>query len=492
MAGPISLKSRTLRYAAAYMLLVMATGGAAVTGVRLWQMSSDESLRLQLLAAEIQDMRGAVYRQTKALFDFALLEDVYARGQYRHYALEIDRQLDTLGAQSRSDAERTAVRALRESYRQVTERADRILEGPLPFLRESRREMLETDFESDLLRNYELATARLSAVFAAEQAQLRGRLEAVSRYVPWVVGIPLAAAVGLFVMTNMFIRRSFIRPLSSLIDATVGLSFGQLDRHVPEIGALELQRIARAINAMASDLARSQDALVQAERQATLGALVPVVAHNIRNPLASIRALAQVIDEPHLPPETRESLADIIAATDRLERWTESLLSYLNPLQPQRAETDLAGLVDEVLQLLAPNIAVKRIVVQRRDWAHDCRVSLDARLFEQAVHGLLLNAIDASPPGGLLGLSLTRRSAGVRLEIADQGAGIAFTPGPGGFKPGPTTKRMGTGLGIPFALKVCELHGGSVEYERLPGSGTRVTVNLPLEVLPHGDSLATA
>ncbi len=73
---------------------------------------------------------------------------------------------------------------------------------------------------------------------------------------------------------------------------------------------------------MAGDLAQSRQSLLRAEKQATLGSLVPVLAHNIRNPIAAIRATAQVINDPAFSEETKEDIAGIIATTDRLERWT--------------------------------------------------------------------------------------------------------------------------------------------------------------------------
>jgi signal transduction histidine kinase len=492
VSSAISLRGVTLRYAALYFALVVVTGASAAAGAYYWQRAWDESLRLQSFAASIQEIRGTLYRQTKELFDATLLDDVYARGQYRTYALKIDRLIDLLSDKTRSDRERAAVTALRESYRRVQQLGDRILDEPLPYEREARQKMLEGEFEADALRGYEQASVRVATLIAAQQDELRERLEIVTRYAPWALAVPVVAGIALLLVTNLFLRRALIKPLSGLIDATASLTLGDLDRRVPETGAFELVRIGRAINAMAVEIARHRDALVQAERQATLGALVPVVAHNIRNPLASIRAMAQVIDDGQVPDDAHEGLRDIIAATDRLERWTDALLTYLNPLRLQRVPTDVAALVDDVLALLEPTIAARRVTIDREGWSADTVVRVDAHLVEQAVHGLLVNALDASPAGARLGLSLSRNWATLRLEIRDGGAGIGFVPRPAGLTPGPTTKRMGTGLGIPFATKVCELHGGRIEFLRPAGGGTVVVVELPSEVALVGNDAAHA
>ena len=91
---------------------------------------------------------------------------------------------------------------------------------------------------------------------------------------------------------------------------------------------------------------------------------------------------------------------------------------------------------------------------------------MDPNLVEQALYGLLLNAVEASPQGGCIRIDLQVGAQGAALTIADEGPGLAFEPRPHGMVPGPTTKRSGTGLGIPFAFKVCEAHGWTLSFER--------------------------
>ncbi|MGH8750580.1 MAG: sensor histidine kinase, partial [Burkholderiales bacterium] len=243
--------------------------------------------------------------------------------------------------------------------------------------------------------------------------------------------------------------------------------------------ARELVTLAQAVNQMADDLASSRESLLRAEKQAALGALVPVVAHNIRNPLASIRATAQILNDPALSGELREGLTGIIHTADRLERWTHSLLSYLHPLQARRTSCKLPQLVDNVLEILKPRLEEKQIRVERRGWNRGTQVALDVQLMEQALHGLLANAVDASPQRGKLDFYIEETLEQISLGITDQGAGMPFTPEARGLNPGPTTKRYGTGLGIPFAMKVCEAHDGKIEYRVINPHGTEVKIVLP-------------
>jgi len=267
--------------------------------------------------------------------------------------------------------------------------------------------------------------------------------------------------------------------MSSLMQATARISAGNLDHRVVPGGAAELQQLADSVNRMATDLAQSRAAVLNAERQAALGALVPVVAHNIRNPLASIRATAQVMDEPGASAELREGLADIIRTTDRLERWTHALLSYLHPLKPQLIHATLTAAADNALALLELQLQRARVEVKRIDWDSCSPTLFDPQLLEQALHGLLTNAMEASPAGATITLRPQRAESNVMLAIIDQGPGLSFMPAGGELKPGPTTKLHGSGLGIPFAMKVCEVHGGSLRFGAAPGGGTEVTLMLP-------------
>jgi signal transduction histidine kinase len=230
---------------------------------------------------------------------------------------------------------------------------------------------------------------------------------------------------------------------------------------------------------MAHDLSESRASLVRAEKQATLAALVPVVAHNIRNPLASIRATAQVIDDASLSREVRDGLQGIMSATDRLERWTHALLSYLNPLEPQRAPCTAGALADNIAIMLQTRLKERRVRLDLSHLERELELLVDAQLVEQALHGLVLNAVEATPEGGAVALSAERVGAAVQIRIEDHAGGMPFAPDPRDLRPGPSTKRFGTGLGIPFAVKVFDVHGGSVRFEPVGSDGTRVLMTLP-------------
>ena len=255
---------------------------------------------------------------------------------------------------------------------------------------------------------------------------------------------------------------------------------GNLEHRIPAQGVEEIRHLALTFGEMTRKLAGSQRILVESERQAALGALVPVVAHNIRNPLASIRATAQMMDEAWGGEDLADSRQAIIDTVDRLERWVTSLLHYLVPLEPRRRECRFEDIVNGALAPLGPKIERMALRVEREDWDHDIALQADADLMEQAIHALLGNAVDASPRSGRIRLGLARRAGAVEFRIDDEGPGISFEPDPRELSPGPSTKRGGFGLGIPVAWKICKAHGGTIDIRRRDRGGTRVAVSLPL------------
>ena len=121
-------------------------------------------------------------------------------------------------------------------------------------------------------------------------------------------------------------------------------------------------------------------------------------------------------------------------------------------------------------------------MVVRREY-QDLSISLkvDPDLMEQAIYGLMANAIEASPDGAELLISATQDEENVTIGIRDYGPGLPFRPEPGNLEPGPSTKRFGTGLGIPIAYKICQSHGWNLAFEVVDEGGTLVTITAPTE-----------
>ncbi len=480
-----SLRDLTLRYSALYLALVVVTAITAGGALAVWREASQESLRVTGMVQEVEAMRGNLYRQMKELFDTTFLDDPEAQNQYDHYSGLIDDGLRRLGERAHGAEEQAAVKELKRTYHEIHVRTDAIVFGPIPPEGRVLQRIFDTDLEAGGLQAYEAAFQQVDRLFLLQQEGLQSRLARLANATPALLAIPMVAACLLLILTRRFLHRAVLEPFSRLQDGARVLAAGNLDHRLPQEGTREIAELSLTINAMAEDLQQSRAALLRAERQATLGALVPVVAHNIRNPLASIRATAQVIDDESLGLEVRDGLHGIIKTTDRLERWTASLLSYLHPLEAHFVQGDPGTLLDELLDLVEPQFLARGVTLERRPRVPLPPTRYDPELFEQALHALIINALEATPRGGCVEVGMSRRDDG-RLEtvVCDQGPGLQWTVGAGGVPrdpvvPGRTTKRTGTGLGIPFALKVSEVHDGGLRYQVRATGGTEALFWIP-------------
>jgi len=489
LRSPKSLRQLLLTHELIFVLLIVLAGVAGATGIHFWQQASYESLRINRLIQEIQQTRGDLYRQMKELFDAYFLDDVQARQEYDDYTRSVELHFSQLHRMAAGKDEQEAVLRLEQSYREFLLETQDILHRHSAIPSDKLRKTLNTDLENGVFTRYEAISAHAERLLTQKQSELQIRLEEANQLAIALLLIPLALAALLLMFSRLFLKRSIVRPISDILHATSEIRAGRLEHTVPTTGAAELATLGEAINDMASDLARSQEALVRSEKQAAQGALVPMLAHNIRNPLASIRATAQVADSPRLDPETREALGDIIDAVDRLERWTGAMLAYLHPLKPQPTRCNLARIVQGSLTPLQKKLKEKNVAVVLDCQGND-EVFLDEHLLEQVLYNLLINAIDASPVSSEVGVSCRLVENLVEISIADRGPGMPFKPDSSSQSPGPSTKRFGTGLGIPFAFKACEAQGGLLAFHSREGGGTVVSVKIPRAIHTAG-SIAT-
>lgn len=480
MRKPRSLKDLLLVYELAFVLLVTLAGATGGLGIHLWEQSSLESERINRLVQEIQQTRGDLYRQMKELFDAYFLADPQAPEEYDSYTVSVKSHFVKLLELAHGEEEKNAIRELEASYTAFVAETSTIFSIKERLSVDTVEKTLNSKLEAGVFQRYETLTARAEQLLNQKQEELRQRLEEAKRTSTMLLTIPIILATLLLLFSRVFLKRAIVRPIESIVLATTEISAGRLQHKVPESGAAELATLSLAINHMAEELARSQEALIRTEKQAAQGQLVPMLAHNIRNPLASIRATAQVADNSDLDSDTRESLQGIISTVDRLERWTGSLLAYLHPMKPQPNQTHLRQIVDGALVPLQQKLREKSLELELPDWQkQDDSIYTDEHLLEQALYNLLLNAAEAVPNGSKLEIHADISSNTLRLLIADRGPGMPFIPDPHATTAGPTTKRFGTGLGIPFTFKVCEALATTISFRARDGGGTLIELELP-------------
>ncbi|MBL8211131.1 MAG: hypothetical protein JNK87_10490 [Bryobacterales bacterium] len=230
--------------------------------------------------------------------------------------------------------------------------------------------------------------------------------------------------------------------------------------------------------------ARLQTAQAQLEHFARLGQMSAVLAHEIRNPLGTIKGFAQLLDEK-ASPDDRALIAPIVSESTRLEALVNDLLLYGRPphVQPRTVHWSEieAGLTHHLRQ------AVDGTAVHFTADSADFPFTTDPALLQQALLNLLRNAVEAIPPAtaGNVTLRATAAPSQVCIEVTDTGPGLSSEAAASLFQPFFTTKVSGTGLGLAITRKLIASLGGSLNLESPAAGGTLATILLPLQA-PHG------
>jgi signal transduction histidine kinase len=266
---------------------------------------------------------------------------------------------------------------------------------------------------------------------------------------------------------------------------------GRLDHPVNATSRDEIGELARAFGRMTESLRQNvakldhtQAQLVQSEKLASIGEMAAAVAHGLRNPLASLRAAAQLVRRHPDSPSSREHLDAIIEEVDRLDRRISHLLSFSRPAPYHPMPERVARLVENLLPAFAEPMRERRVELEV-DLPQDLpEVRVDPMQLEQALLELVSNALDAMPGGGRLRLGAQAMNGGpaggeIVIEVSDTGPGIPANVLPSVCEPFFTTRPEGTGLGLAIAKRYVEQNGGRLEIDSSPGSGTTVRVRLP-------------
>jgi two-component system, NtrC family, sensor histidine kinase HydH len=229
-------------------------------------------------------------------------------------------------------------------------------------------------------------------------------------------------------------------------------------------------------------IAQQQERIVQAETMATIGELSGAVAHSIRNPLASIRSSAELIQDDQVGT-LKETAGDIIAEVDRVEGWVRGLLLYARPLSEKIKKECLNSIIKEAMLGNVRELE-KRGIIAATNLSNDLpTVEANAPLLLQVMNNLITNAIDAMPDGGRISVdSKLGPGPSVQVSVTDNGMGITREQFSSIFKPFHTNKPKGLGLGLALVKRIVERHGGKVDVDSLPGRGTTVLLSFPATI----------
>jgi two-component system, NtrC family, sensor histidine kinase HydH len=267
-----------------------------------------------------------------------------------------------------------------------------------------------------------------------------------------------------------------------LIGGTTGI-LSQMERNQRERYEQALVRLDeshRKLKEQTEVLFQTEEQLRRADRLSALGELSAGMAHEIRNPLGSIRGAAEILKDDYGPDAPKHEFIQILLKeTDRLNQIVQEFLTFARPKPPELKQEDVNEVIESVLTLTAQPARAARIAVEKKlDWSIGNR-DLDAGLLKQAFLNLVLNAIQAMPDGGTMIVTSARNDSGIEVTIADTGAGISPENRKKLFSPFFTTKQDGTGLGLAITFRIIQNHHGVIDVDSVPGKGTRFTVRIP-------------
>jgi signal transduction histidine kinase len=316
-------------------------------------------------------------------------------------------------------------------------------------------------------------------------------LEAGPRNV--VIAVAAGGAFVIFAAVLVVFSWSIRRPMLELSDKIARVRLGDMDVRVSfadrndEIGDL-----GRDFNDMVQQLKSSreeihrlhQNQMSRAEHFATLGELAAGLAHEIRNPLAGIAGVLDIVgrDLPDHSP-AKSVINDAKKEAVQINRILSDLLETARPRAPQLRPSDLNSTVEHAVTFARQQAVTKRITIELEGKPELPPVEHDANQINQVLLNLLLNAIQSMDKPGTIRVSIDQDGSDDRalITVADEGKGIPPEHLPSIFRPFFTTKGHGTGLGLSLAKRTVEAHGGTIEVSSELGRGTQFIVLLPMK-----------
>jgi two-component system sensor histidine kinase HydH len=228
-------------------------------------------------------------------------------------------------------------------------------------------------------------------------------------------------------------------------------------------------------------LFKTEEQLLRAARLSALGEISAGMAHEIRNPLGSIKGVVEILKDDYAPDDAKyEFILILLKETDRLNRIVQEFLGFARPKQPEFQPADVNETIESVLLLAEQEAKKVGVAMERRLDISIGKRSLDANMLKQAFLNLVLNAIQSMPQGGVLTVESRLHETAFEVVFSDTGTGITEENRKKLFTPFFTTKKEGSGLGLAITYRIIENHRGRIEVASEPGKGTTFTVSIPV------------
>jgi signal transduction histidine kinase len=271
------------------------------------------------------------------------------------------------------------------------------------------------------------------------------------------------------------------RPLRALTEVLPRIGSADALPELPTSRRDEIGRLARTLDRTHHHLIEERDRRRAAERHAWLGRMTASMAHEIRNPVSSIRLHAQLLEQAQ-PDEAAVSRHCIESEAARIEDLVSQWLSYAKPAPPMFNPLNLVDALQQAIETTRPQArhAGVSTTLSIPAPADSCIIQADRHRIQQVFGNLLRNAIQATPPGGNVAIQLQAGDGSIEVSIEDEGCGFSPTALARLGEPFYSEREGGMGLGIAVAQEICEAHGGRIDAVNQENGGAKVCVILPL------------
>ena len=258
---------------------------------------------------------------------------------------------------------------------------------------------------------------------------------------------------------------------------------------------VELQKAAHGLEESCQKLQHQSERIIvieeqlrRAEKLSTLGEMAAALAHEIRNPLGSIRGTAEILKDDYKPGDPKHEFIEIqIKETERLNRVVEDFLRMVRPQPADMRPCLVLEELETIVTLLANDARNRQIELILQPSDAPVVIKGDGEKLRQAFLNIIINALQATPPGGSVIISTAVDQAALcEICFRDTGRGIDAAALERIFEPFFTTKTDGTGLGLSITRKIIESHGGTLMVESTLGRGTAIIVRLPMQSAANG------
>jgi len=336
------------------------------------------------------------------------------------------------------------------------------------------------------------STVKLNGVLAVDisMAGTQDKVGALSKTMfLWAFGVTAILAVSL----SLFLTHLVTSPIKDLI-VTMERAERGLEARVEVKSSDDIGRLGEAFNSLLSKLERARrrveryhyEQMKRADRLASIGEMAAGIAHEIKNPLAGIAGVIQVLKKEQAAGDPKRIvLEEVLSQVERMDKAVRNLLSFARPPEPRMTLVDINELIGKLLDFLAPQFAKNSIISERKLATGLPWLTLDPDLMQQALINIALNAIQAMPQGGkFIVESRAKKPADghpglVEIVFTDSGKGISVENLNRIFNPFFTTRQQGTGLGLSITQRIIEQHSGEISVTSSTEKGASFTITFP-------------